>query len=245
MKIPARRVIKATALIVHRPLKPLLDALGFDAKASYELAYWRSRQIEEGELANDWYESIFTTWVGLERSFYADKRLLDVGSGPRGSLEWADHAAERVCLDPLVDRYRSLGIERHQATYCHAPAERIPYPDGHFDVVSSINSLDHVDDVERAGAEICRVLAPGGLLLMVVEIHPRPTIAEPHVLPWDFARKLGQGTMEVIEEAHLERPASGHYLEQRTPFDHSDPRPRNGILLAKLTKRAAARRPDG
>lgn len=56
MKIPARRAIKATALAAYRPLKPLLDAVGFDAKAAYEMAYWRSRQIEEGMLANDWYE---------------------------------------------------------------------------------------------------------------------------------------------------------------------------------------------
>lgn len=235
MKIPARRAIKTSALAVYRLLRPLLDALGFDAKAFYELAYWRSRQLEEGTLANDHYERIFTTLVGIERGFFSGKRILDVGSGPRGSLEWASDARERVCLDPLVDRYRALGIERHQATYCHAPAERIPYPAGHFDVVTSINSLDHVDDVERATAEISRVLAPGGLFLLAVEIHPRPTIAEPHALPWDFVHRLGPD-MRIIEELHLERPAEGHYLEGHTPFDHTDPTERSGILLAKLSK---------
>lgn len=236
MKILARRAIKGVALTLYRPLAPLLGRMGFDAKSAYELAYWQSRRFEEGRLVNTWYENVFTTWVGIDHSFYTDKRVLDVGSGPRGSLEWADHAKERVCLDPLVDRYRSLGIESHQATYCHAPAEAIPYPDGHFDVVSSINSLDHVDEVNRATAEIGRVLAPGGLLLLVVDIHPRPTIAEPHVLPWDFAKNLGRGPLQVLEEVHLERPAHGHYLETHVAFDHKDLRPRNGTLLAKLTK---------
>lgn len=238
MKIPARGAIKATALAVYKPLRPLLDALGFDAKGFYEFAYWRSRQLEEGTLANDSFEQVFTTSLGVAREVYTGKRLLDVGSGPRGSLEWAHDALERVCLDPLARRYRALGIDRHRATYCHAPAERIPYPDGHFDVVSSINSLDHVDDVERALDEICRVLAPGGLFLLAVEIHRRPTIAEPHTLPWDFARRIGRG-LEVLEERHLERPRDGHYLAGRTPFDHADPRERPGLLLARFVKSAS------
>lgn len=121
-------------------------------------------------------------------------------------------------------------------TYCAAPAEAIPYPDGYFDLVSSINSLDHVDDVAAALAEMCRVLRPGGMLLLVVEIHPSPTIAEPQVLPWDLAHRIGRESMEVIEEVHLERPVRGHYLETRTSFDHMDPRPRKGVLLVKLRK---------
>lgn len=81
-----------------------------------------------------------------------------------------------------------------------------------------------------------RVLAPGGILLLVVEIHPRPTIAEPQVLPWDIAHRIDRTGMRIVEELHLERPQSGHYLAKRIPFDHDDPTERSGILLVKLTK---------
>lgn len=184
MKIPNRSLIKKIALTTYQPLRPLLRVARVDAKGLYEWAYWKSRQIEESTLRNDWYVEIFTRCVGIDKDFYNNKKILDIGCGPRGSLEWADMAAERVGLDPLVERYRSLGIDRHSTHYVNAPAEHIPYPDGYFDVVSSINSLDHVDDVDTAMQEMIRVVAPGGTILLVVEIHPKPTIAEPHVLPW-------------------------------------------------------------
>ena len=56
--------------------------------------------------------------------------------------------------------------------------------------------------MSAAIAEMSRVLAPGGLLLLIVEIHPRPTIAEPHALPWSLASGF---PLTVVEERHLER----------------------------------------
>ena len=52
-------------------------------------------QIEEGTLKNSWYVDTFTRRVGIEKDFYHNKKILDIGCGPRGSLEWADMAAER------------------------------------------------------------------------------------------------------------------------------------------------------
>jgi SAM-dependent methyltransferase len=149
------------------------------AKEEHELAYWRERRALEGELGAGHYEHFFTAHFGIERSAYAGKRMLDVGCGPRGSLEWATDAAERVGLDPLAEAYRELGTGRHAMQYVAGAAEDIPFGDGHFDVVSSLNSLDHVDDLERAARELTRVLAPRGTLLVVTEIGHPPTPTEP------------------------------------------------------------------
>ena len=235
--LTARSAIKSAALAAL----PVLNALGINAKRGYELAYWWSRKLQEGKLANEHYSWLMTEPFHLQAEAYRGRRVLDVGCGPRGSLEWCAIAAERVGLDPLADGYRKLGVQRHAMTYCCAPAEAIPFPDEYFDVVICINALDHVDDVARATAEMCRVLAPGGLLLLIVEIHPRPTIAEPHALPWSLTSWF---PLTLVEERHLERgDGTLRYLEHEIPFDHAAP-PHAGMLVAKLMKPTSSRRAD-
>jgi ubiquinone/menaquinone biosynthesis C-methylase UbiE len=128
------------------------------------------------------YEHFFTEHFGLTREDYRGQAILDIGCGPMGSLEWADIARERVGLDPLANHYRRLLGRAHAMTYVAAPAEAIPYEDDHFDVVTSFNNLDHVDDLQRTVAETKRVVSPRGRILLIVEIGHAPTPTEPHRL---------------------------------------------------------------
>jgi hypothetical protein len=73
-------------------------------KERHEMEYWKSRVAAEGRLKNGHYLELYTSHFGLEPEFYRGKRILDIGCGPRGSLEWADMAAERIGLDPLARR---------------------------------------------------------------------------------------------------------------------------------------------
>ena len=47
-----------------------------------------------------------------------------------------------------------------------APAEALPFADGSFDVVFSHEVIEHVTDDAAAAAEMARVLAPGGRIVM-------------------------------------------------------------------------------
>lgn len=210
-------------------------------KYVFESSYWLWTRIRHGELTNSHYEFLYTTHFGIAKSFYAGKRVLDIGCGPRGSLEWADVAAERVGLDPLVPVYRRLGIDRHQMTYVAAGSEEIPFADGHFDVVCSVNSLDHVDHLDRTICEIIRVLAPGGMFLLLTDVHPESTLCEPITLSWDVLARF-QPALELLDERHYEKRfrSMGRSLREAPPFDHADPAPRHGILSARFRKRGAA-----
>jgi SAM-dependent methyltransferase len=211
-----------------------------DPKRDAELAYWRERREEQGPLESGapLYSRIFIDHFGLDDAFYDGKRLLDVGCGPRGSLTWAGQAAERVGLDPLVSKYRELQQGDHGMTYVEAGAEAIPFEDGHFDVVSTINSLDHVEDVDLAIAEITRVTRPGGTLLLLVDVGHEPTPTEPHELGWDLVERFG-AMWTVVDRRDYERPSDNlnSNLEAGIPFDHSDERPRPGVLSARFERR--------
>jgi len=179
-----------TAAALTRTRDVLNKFVPIFGKKDYELDYWKSRFAVEGALTGSHYQNFYTEVFGLTTHDFEGKRMLDIGCGPRGSLEWADNALERVGLDPLADEYLKLGASRHRMKYIAAPSEQIPFEDGHFEVVASFNSLDHVDDLSRTIREIKRVTATNGLFLLMVEINHLPTPTEPLT--------LGENLLEVF-----------------------------------------------
>jgi len=208
---------------------PLPAALRRRAKHWAELRYWRKRAASLDN--NEHYQYCFTEHFGIAREFYAGKRVLDIGCGPRGSLEWAEAAAECVGVDPLADQYLELGASKHRMRYVQSGAEELPFDDGYFDVVSTFNSLDHVDDVEAALREIRRVTAPGGTLLLIVEIAHDPTWTEPHELEPDFLHRL-EG-WDIRSEKLSALTESGIYssLRESPPYEGGP-----GLLSGRLER---------
>jgi SAM-dependent methyltransferase len=199
-----------------------------------ELAYWRSRPDLIGDGALGW---AYTELFGLEPSWYDGKRLLDVGCGPRGSLDWATGAAARVGLDPLADRYvAELGVDARAMDYVNGTAEAMPFPDASFDVVGSFNSLDHVEDVERAAAEIKRVLRPGGTLLLVTDVNHPPRLTEPQTFGWEVT-ELFAPELELVEERRYEPHPDGTDAALRAGVAYADPGGRApGLLVARMRR---------
>jgi ubiquinone/menaquinone biosynthesis C-methylase UbiE len=152
------------------------------SKEFAEVAYWNKIKRKEGKLSNQHYKYFYTTHFGLNAAYYHNKTILDIGCGPRGSLEWASMASRRFGLDPLAKEYLKLGADQHQMEYIDSPSENIPLKDAECDAVFSFNSLDHVDDVEQTLKEIKRITRPGGIFLLLVEVNHPPTACEPHQL---------------------------------------------------------------
>ncbi|MEX1268916.1 MAG: class I SAM-dependent methyltransferase [Balneolaceae bacterium] len=159
-------------------------------KSYSELVYWKRRKNKEGDLSNDHYDYFYTEHFQINHDEYTDKRVLDIGCGPRGSLEWATMANERIGLDPLADKYLKLGADQHKMKYVTSGSEQIPFRDSYFDIVCSFNSLDHVKNVEESIAEIKRVTAPNGLFLLMVEANHKPTNCEPHEIKPEIIKQF-------------------------------------------------------
>ena len=93
-------------------------------------------------------------------------------------------------------QYGELGANEHNMVYVQAGTESMPFPSGSFDFVTSINNFDHVEDAGRGLAEVYRVLRPGGVFMLAVEIHPKPTKCEPLSLGWDLERTIGAAGLQ-------------------------------------------------
>jgi ubiquinone/menaquinone biosynthesis C-methylase UbiE len=221
-------------------LHPRVEArlLPLRHKERNEIAYWRSILTAEGQLTNDHYLHSYTLAFDLKPSFYAGKRILDIGCGPRGSLEWADMAAERVGLDPLVPEYLKMGAQHHKMTYVAASSDAIPFPAAHFDVVCSLNSLDHVANLLKTIAEIKRVTRSGGHFLLLTEVNHPPTATEPINLPWKISNTFIDA-FRLLDEKRYE--IGDHNIHGQifrdARFDESNRADRPGIVLAKFERR--------
>ncbi|WP_395807635.1 class I SAM-dependent methyltransferase [Daejeonella sp.] len=206
-------------------------------KEFFELGYWKIVKLLSKNLNNNsHYKYFYTSNFALSEEFYKDKIILDIGCGPRGSLEWAEMAKERIGLDPLAEQYIKMGAKDHKMTYIKAYVENIPFPDNYFDVICSFNSLDHVDNLETACKEIKRTLKKNGLFLLMVDIHTLPTLTEPQTMSWNFINEQFP-EFEIIEEKHLERTETYKiYTNVRNskPVDDSS---KKGVLTAKIKKK--------
>ena len=105
------------------------------------------------------------------------ERVLDVGCGTGtltiAAMRQAGPSGEAHGIDPSAEM---IGVARQKAAkagvdaqFQTAAIEKLPFPDGHFDLVLSSLMLHHLPaDVKRAGfAEVNRVLKPGGRFLAV------------------------------------------------------------------------------
>jgi len=94
------------------------------------------------------------------------KALLDVGCGAGFLTNALAQAGHRVVGVDLSES--SLEVARRfdatkSVVYEQGDAYALPFSDSSFDVVTSMDFLEHVEDPGRVVAEIARVLRPGGL----------------------------------------------------------------------------------
>ena len=205
------------------------------AKPFFEWMYWRLKKLWEKQLSNSHYHFFYTKFFGLETDFYCNKKILDIGCGPRGSLEWAHMATFRAGIDPLAEKYLRLGAASHKMQYINGCSENMPFPDRHFDLVSSFNSLDHVNDIDATVAEIKRVLKEKGLFLLIVGLHHRPNLCEPHSLDCRVAEKFTP-ELKLLGAKHYMGGRMYKSLRKNKLYPSDNKNADKGVLAAKFIK---------
>jgi len=98
-------------------------------------------------------------------------RHLDVGCGRGEFLGVLAETTDLDCygVDPNAADLADVRTTRRPLRLAHVrPGGRLPFSDGRFDSISLLDVLEHAESEDALLAEISRVLAPGGLLVVTV-----------------------------------------------------------------------------
>ena len=101
----------------------------------------------------------------VQRVMGGRARVLELGSGSNALLDSVGPPGSVACdlsIDMLQQRKQ---VARTSAVV--GAGEQLPFRDGAFDGMYSINVIEHVADVEAVVAEGARALRPGGMLALV------------------------------------------------------------------------------
>lgn len=96
-----------------------------------------------------------------------EKRLLDAGCGKGrfGRAVEAENAGVRIHgMDIALAMLRHVKAPLHA---CAGSLTALPYADEVFDGAYATESLEHAVEVEKAVAELCRVVKPGGAIVVI------------------------------------------------------------------------------
>ncbi len=154
-------------------------------KSSAELYYWKKQYEQDGgKFKNSWYQKTMLAMAGEgDETFLHDKIVADFGCGPRGSLEWATSAKERIGIDVLADAYMSaFDLSMHSMRYVKSSENAIPLPSNSVDILYTVNAVDHVDNFECMCKELLRIVKPGGDFIGSFNLHEPTTPCEPQTL---------------------------------------------------------------
>jgi SAM-dependent methyltransferase len=114
-----------------------------------------------------------------------DGLILDCGAGKR-----PEYVANVVNFE----------ICDYETTDVRGVGERLPFRDGVFDAVLSLQVLEHVRDPFACANEIVRVLKPGGRLYCVV-----PFLQPVHGFPNHYFNMSSQGLARLFEQLDIDR----------------------------------------
>lgn len=121
-----------------------------------------------GALAQDTAVMVDDLWRGVTGTALAGRTVLDVGGGPGYFADaFAARGAAYIGVEPDPrEMHAAPGRLGGAGTFVRASGLALPFADGSVDVCLSSNVAEHVAQPWRLGAEMLRVVRPGGVAIL-------------------------------------------------------------------------------
>jgi O-methyltransferase StaMB len=198
----------AQTLPVPQAVGELYDRLTLSAmndgtfNPNVHIGYWDTPDSEASiEEAMDRLTDVFIERMRVD----ASSHVLDLGCGVGGpGLRVVAQTGARVTgisiSEEQIKTANRLAAEAGvaaRAVFQHGDAMKLPFPDESFDAVMALESICHMPDRQQVLTEVCRVLRPGGRLVLtdVFERFPRKEVRHPGIDK--FCRDLMSTTADI------------------------------------------------
>lgn len=157
------------------------------------------------------------------------KRVLDVASGEGYGCQLISQVAEYVVgvdLDVGAVEYAQRTYGSPSARFVAADATKLPFDDASFDIVTSFETIEHLQDHDAFLSEVKRVLHPDGLLVISSPNRIVYTEKNSHENPFhvhELDRDEFVKTLDRYFKKHslmLQRPICGSVLIEEKSLGH-------------------------
>lgn len=150
--------------------------------------YWQAGRLHslDGSFRGNYEGGIRDFWVRMLAPMDSAHRMLDIGTGngpiPALACELGNgqppvvDAIDYAAIAPTWLAAAPEACQRSIRFHSHTNVEELPFPDDHFDLVTSQYALEYVN-LDRALAQISRVMKTGGRLGMVTH-HAQSRLVE-------------------------------------------------------------------
>lgn len=171
--------------------------------------YEKMYQLEK----NNWWfrgrRKIFLNFLNKIDGERKQRRILDVGCGTGIMLNYLAQYGQVEGID--ISRRAIAFCRARELTYIHlGDAQKLPFQNNSFDIVTAFDTLEHVKSDRLALKEFYRVLRPGGFILITVPA--LPLIWSSHDIAHRHFRRYNQSDIKKkVEEAKL-KPARITYI---------------------------------
>ncbi len=114
--------------------------------------------------------------AGLRRETLAllpdNAAILEVGAGTGANFEFYPRCRHAVASDLSIKMIEFARRKDDSIAIVQADAQSLPFPQGYFDAAFATLVFCSVPDPLRAFAELCRVVKPGGRVVLLEHVRP-------------------------------------------------------------------------